>query len=117
MLSKTEEIVQNTEADTSHASSRQKEPRSRLNLSLINASVLVLRVGASLAIVAVETFVLFRLVSVNATTAGFLYLVAILVIATKGGEQTGGILCGEALTASSEERSKQHSQHNASSIV
>jgi len=46
---------------------------------------LALRVGASLAFIAATTFILFRVVPVNATTAGFLFLVAILLIATKGG--------------------------------
>lgn len=47
--------------------------------------LLPLRVGASIAFIAASTFVLFRLIPVNPTTAGFLYLVAILLIATKGG--------------------------------
>lgn len=47
--------------------------------------MLILRTCAALFFVAVITFVLFRLVSVNATTAGFLYLVAVLLVATKGG--------------------------------
>ena len=46
---------------------------------------LPLRVGASIAFIAASTFVLYRLIPVNPTTAGFLYLVAILLIATKGG--------------------------------
>src|SRR5664279_1708303 len=46
---------------------------------------LPLRVGASIAFIAASTFVLFRLIPVNPTTAGFLYLVAILLIETKGG--------------------------------
>jgi two-component system, OmpR family, sensor histidine kinase KdpD len=46
---------------------------------------LALRVGASLAFIAATTFILYYVVPVNPTTAGFLYLVAILVIATKGG--------------------------------
>lgn len=60
---------------------------------------LVLRVGASLAFIAATTFILFRIVPVNPTTAGFLFLVAILLIATKGGlvESTfasvGAMLC------------------------
>lgn len=47
--------------------------------------ILILRVSIALLFVAATTFVLYRLVPVNATTAGFLYLVAILLIATKGG--------------------------------
>ena len=46
---------------------------------------LVLRVAASLALIATTTFVLSRVVPVNPTTAGFLFLVDILLIATKGG--------------------------------
>ncbi|MGA8086977.1 MAG: DUF4118 domain-containing protein [Terracidiphilus sp.] len=46
---------------------------------------LTLRVGASIAFIAAATFVLNRLIPVNPTTAGFLYLVAILLVATKGG--------------------------------
>ena len=46
---------------------------------------LSLRICASLFIVAAITFVLFRLVPVNAAAVGFLYLVAVLFIATKGG--------------------------------
>jgi two-component system sensor histidine kinase KdpD len=43
------------------------------------------RVSAALAFIAATTFILFRVVPVNPTTAGFLFLVAILLIATKGG--------------------------------
>ena len=46
---------------------------------------LTLRVGASIAFIVAATFVLYRLIPVNATTAGFLFLVAILLVATKGG--------------------------------
>lgn len=46
---------------------------------------LILRVAASIAFIASITFILLRIVSVNSTTVGFLYLVAILLIATKGG--------------------------------
>src|SRR5579862_4863461 len=46
---------------------------------------LVLRVSASLAFIAATTFILVRVVPVNPTTGGFLFLVAILLIATKGG--------------------------------
>jgi two-component system sensor histidine kinase KdpD len=46
---------------------------------------LILRVAASLTFIAATTFILFRVVPVNPTTAGFLYLVGILLIATKGG--------------------------------
>src|ERR1039458_7950074 len=50
-----------------------------------NNSRLIIRVVASIAFIAAATFILFRLVPVNPTTAGFLYLVAILLVATKGG--------------------------------
>ena len=46
---------------------------------------LVGRILASLAVIAVVTFVFARLLPVNATTSGFFYLVAILTIATVGG--------------------------------
>jgi two-component system, OmpR family, sensor histidine kinase KdpD len=46
---------------------------------------LILRVSASLILIAATTFVLYRVVPVNPTTAGFLFLVVILFIATKGG--------------------------------
>ena len=46
---------------------------------------LAARVLAALGLVAAITFVLFRVLSVNATTTGFSYLVAILVIAAVGG--------------------------------
>lgn len=46
---------------------------------------LLLRVGVALAFIAATTIILHRVVPVNPTTAGFLYLVAILLIATKGG--------------------------------
>lgn len=44
-----------------------------------------LRIAIALVFIALTTFVLFHVVAVNPTTAGFLYLVAILLIATKGG--------------------------------
>jgi two-component system sensor histidine kinase KdpD len=49
------------------------------------AAVAALRVSAALAAVAALTFGAFRIVPVNATTAGFLYLVTILLIARHGG--------------------------------
>jgi two-component system, OmpR family, sensor histidine kinase KdpD len=60
---------------------------------------LALRAIAAIASVVATTFILFRLVPVNATTAGFLYLVVILFIATKGGlveatvASVGAMLC------------------------
>jgi len=47
--------------------------------------ILAARVCAALALVAATTFFFSRIVPVNAATAGFFYLVAILLIATKGG--------------------------------
>ena len=49
------------------------------------ATALAVRIFLALASVAALTFLLFRLMHVNATTAGFFYLLAILFIATKGG--------------------------------
>ena len=49
------------------------------------AGRLTLRLLLALGLVATITFVFFRLIHVNATTVGFFYLVAILVIATLGG--------------------------------
>ena len=49
------------------------------------AGRLTLRLLLALSLVAAITFVFFRLIHVNATTVGFFYLVAILVIATLGG--------------------------------
>ena len=49
------------------------------------AGRLTLRLLLALGLVATITFVFFRLIHVNATTVGFFYLVAILVIATVGG--------------------------------
>ena len=43
------------------------------------------RLIAALSLIAAITFVLYRLLHVNATTAGLCYLVAILIIATSGG--------------------------------
>src|SRR5579872_3388916 len=43
------------------------------------------RVFVALGLVAAVTFLSFRVVPVNETTAGFLYLVAVLLIATAGG--------------------------------
>ena len=47
--------------------------------------LLVLRTCAGVAVVVGITFVLHRVIPVNATTAGFLFLVAILLVATKAG--------------------------------
>jgi two-component system, OmpR family, sensor histidine kinase KdpD len=43
------------------------------------------RLSAALAVIAAITFLLFRVVKINATTVGFAYLVAILIIATVWG--------------------------------
>lgn len=66
-----------------HEPGRQSSPKPRV--SVRNDVRLIVRVSAAVAFIAVTTFVFYRLVPVNATTAGFLYLVAILFIATKGG--------------------------------
>jgi two-component system sensor histidine kinase KdpD len=50
-----------------------------------NAARLAFRIVASLVLVAAATLLLFRYLHVNATTAGFLYLVVVLVIAAAGG--------------------------------
>ncbi len=61
------------------------------NISSVSESLphktgrLTLRLLLALSLVAAITFVFFRLIHVNPTTAGFSYLVAILVIATWGG--------------------------------
>lgn len=44
-----------------------------------------IRITAVLAIIAAITFICFRLIPVNATSVGFAYLIAILLIATAGG--------------------------------
>ena len=84
------------------AAAREKEhvmDSSERRASAQKSFRLVLRVGASLAFIAATTFILFHVVPVNPTTAGFLFLVAILLIATKGGlvESTiasvGAMLC------------------------
>ena len=49
------------------------------------AGYLTLRLLLALSLVAAITFVFFRVIHVNATSVGFFYLVAILVIATVGG--------------------------------
>ena len=43
------------------------------------------RILAALGLIAAITFIFFRVLPVNATTTGFFYLVAILLIATAGG--------------------------------
>src|SRR5207247_4507289 len=50
-----------------------------------SAGSVLSRVAVALALIAATTFVCFRLIAVNATTAGFAYLVDILVIATAWG--------------------------------
>ena len=52
---------------------------------LLKAGRLILRLFLALSLVAAITFVFFRLIHVNATSVGFFYLVAILVIATVWG--------------------------------
>lgn len=62
-----------------------RQQGSGLGVPWRKSAVLLVRVAIALAFVAALTFVLKRYVPVNATTVGFLYLVAILLIATKGG--------------------------------
>jgi two-component system sensor histidine kinase KdpD len=63
------------------------------------ASPVVLRTVSSLAIVAVVTYVCFRMAQVNAITAGFAYVVAVLAVATGWGlveavaASLGAVLC------------------------
>jgi two-component system sensor histidine kinase KdpD len=52
---------------------------------LRQAGYLTLRLLLALSLVAAITFIFFRVIHVNATSVGFFYLVAILVIATVGG--------------------------------
>lgn len=72
-------------ARASSSAKRREGANPLLGLPLRKSALLILRVCAALVLVVVITFVLFRLVSVNATTAGFLYLVTVLLVATKGG--------------------------------
>lgn len=60
-------------------------PSARFHGSLRTAVWFALRVAAALCIVAAITFLFSRLIAVNATTTGFFYLVAILMIATRWG--------------------------------
>lgn len=63
-------------------------PHARDEVALPGASrpmLLVLRTCAGVAVVLGITFVLHRVIPVNATTAGFLFLVAILLVAMKAG--------------------------------
>src|SRR6202165_126282 len=79
-----------------HCQLRKRYPHTmvsltRSNISSVSESLphktgrLTLRLLLALSLVAAITFVFFRLIHVNATTVGFFYLVAILVIATWGG--------------------------------
>jgi len=67
------------------AETTKPEPRHFLVQLSRSGAAVVLRPSAALAIVAAITFICFRLIPVNATTVGFAYLVAILVIATAWG--------------------------------
>src|SRR5713226_6466646 len=49
------------------------------------AVLVILRLTAAIALIAASTFICFRLISANAMTAGFVYLIAVLVIATAWG--------------------------------
>ena len=68
-------MVSSTGSTISSVSKRLRRKAGRLSLRLLLALSLVVAI----------TFVFFRLIHVNATTVGFFYLVAILVIATLGG--------------------------------
>lgn len=48
-------------------------------------ALFLVRICSALGVVAAITFVLHRVITVNATTAGFLFLVAVLLVATKAG--------------------------------
>ena len=67
------------------AGSASSQPRLLSRRIGIGATRLAGRTLASLALIAAITLLLFRLLHVNATTAGFFYLVAILGIAAAGG--------------------------------
>jgi two-component system, OmpR family, sensor histidine kinase KdpD len=69
-------------------SASEKKPKdldAPITPTLVKNARLALRVAVAIAFVLATTFVLKRFLPVNATTAGFLYLVAILFTATKGG--------------------------------
>jgi len=70
---------------TSIADSAIPESRLASRSFTKNAMRLVGRVLAALCLIATITYVFFRVLPVNAATAGFFYLVAILLIATAGG--------------------------------
>jgi two-component system sensor histidine kinase KdpD len=65
--------------------------QARLNAVIVSRAImcrilrLTVRVVAALGFVAAVTITFFRLIAVNATTVGFFYLIAILLIATLGG--------------------------------
>jgi two-component system, OmpR family, sensor histidine kinase KdpD len=65
----------------------------------VGARVLLLRLAAVAAILAAITSLFFRLIPVNATTAGFAYLIVVLVVAARWGliealaASIGGVLC------------------------
>ena len=59
--------------------------RGQKGFAWASASVVALRIGGGVGIVGGVTFVCFRMLRVNAATAGFAYLVAILAVATLWG--------------------------------
>ena len=69
---------------TSIANSAKSEPH-LVSRPLRNVLRLAGRILVALALIAAITFIFFRVLPVNATTTGFFYLVAILLIATAGG--------------------------------
>jgi two-component system, OmpR family, sensor histidine kinase KdpD len=79
-------LLHEMEATRSETVAFALEP-SRIGAVLVSKAVIHLtaRVCAALALVATVTFVFFHVMPVNATTVGFFYLLAILLIATIGG--------------------------------
>jgi len=70
---------------TSFTNSEFAPPRTRPRFLPASVGILLLHLAAVLAIIAAITFLCGRLIPVNATTAGFAYLIAILGIATVWG--------------------------------
>lgn len=64
---------------------RSAGARNKFRVSLRKPIILILRICVALLFISVITFILARLVPINATTVSFVYLVAVLLIATKGG--------------------------------
>ncbi|HEY3704606.1 MAG TPA: ATP-binding protein [Terracidiphilus sp.] len=78
--------AKDTDAIVTSALSARRPERTGLPILLPRQSaILLLRICAALALIGAITLVLIRCVPINAPTVGFLYLVAVLLIATKGG--------------------------------